>query len=93
MILDEKSRRWESEVLELAVREGWTPYVQSLRNRRQPMPSVVLVNLGRVLVVYLRLNRRNPPPIDDVAATLGVKAVLWTPADRPLVRAALGLPS
>lgn len=94
VILDEKSMRWELEVIELALRLGWTPYSQSLRNRRQGMPSVVLVSGGRVLAVYLRLHKRKPPPpVEQVSSLLGVRAVLWTPADLPSIRAELGMPS
>lgn len=86
VILDDKSMRWELEVLELALRSGWTAYGQTLRNRRQHAPSTVLVCPTRVLLVYLRLNRRNPPPVEQVAEHLGIEAVLWTPADRPQIR-------
>lgn len=89
VILNQQSHAWEGEVLALALRLGWTPYEQSLRNRRQHLPSFILLKDGRALAVYLRLGRQNPPAVVRVAALLSVPAVVWTPADRALVRVTL----
>ena len=54
----------------------------------------VVVSGGRVVGVYLGLHKGKPPaPVEKVSSLLGVRAVLWTPADLPSIRAELGMPS
>ena len=91
MILDDEAMRWELEVLAAARRAGWTTYPQDRRSRRQHDPSCVLVRPGRLLLVFLRMNRRHPPALANVSAYLGVEAVLWTPADRAAMTAEMGM--
>jgi hypothetical protein len=91
--LDFKSLEWDHEVQETALREGWTVYPQALRNRRQQDPSMVLVKGPHLIAAYLRLNARRPPAVEQVEQLLGVRVVLWTPADRRLMESELRSPS
>jgi hypothetical protein len=91
--LDSKSLEWDLEVQATALRAGWTVYPQSLRNRRQQDPSMVLVRGSRLIAAYLRLNARRPPAVGKAEQLLGVRTVLWTPADRRVMAAELVSPS
>ena len=48
-------------------------------------------NTPAYLCISTRL--KPPPPVEQVSSLLGVRAVLWTPADLPSIRAELGMPS
>jgi hypothetical protein len=90
VILGQNELAWQEKVTAEAMRLGWTPYAQVLRNERQHDPSVVLVHGERVIVAYLRTKSpRARPPLERFAGVAQVETYVWCPADWSLIRVVL----
>ena len=83
MILTPRDVAWNQRVTRKAHELGWTVFEQVQRNQRPHEPSLVLTQLDRIALVWLRTNKPRParrPPMERYAVG-GAEVYLWTPPD------------